>query len=188
MQNIEPFYNWRDHYIASEDRKSPFYGRSYDEFKYSQKVYNYFIHPQWDSVESPTLYAKILFTDYDEGFSIIELLGEWNDTIENDIMLLKRNLIDFQLRKDISKFVIIGENVLNFHSSDDAYYEEWHEDLEEAEGWVVGLNFSDQVLEEMKSVNIDHFIRFGRLDGWRSMTPALLIKTLLSKLPKRLGV
>lgn len=187
MQNIQPFYNWRDYYIAAEDEKSPFYGRSYNEFQYSQKVYNYFIHPQWDSIESPTLYAKILFTDYNEGYSIIELLGEWNDTIENDVMLLKRNLVDFQIRKGISKFIIIGENVLNFHSSDDAYYEEWHEDLEDSGGWVIGLNFSQQVLQEMSQVNIEHYILFDELDNWRSMTPALLMKSLLAKMPKRIN-
>jgi len=186
MQNIEPFYNWRDHYKAEEDRQSPFYGRTYDEFTYSQKVYNFFIHPQWDTIESPTLYSKILFSDYEDGYSIIELLGEWNDTIENDVMLLKRNLIDPLIRKGITQFILIGENVLNFHSSDDSYYEEWHEDLEESGGWVIALNFTDIVVTEMKTVNIDHYLHFAQISSWRSMTPALLIKTALSSLPSRL--
>ena len=46
MHTIEPYYNWRDYYIASEDENSPFFNNNYDEFKFSQKVYNYFIHPQ----------------------------------------------------------------------------------------------------------------------------------------------
>ena len=56
MHTIEPYYNWRDYYIASEYENSPFYNSNYDEFKFSQKVYNYFIHPQWDNIESSTLF------------------------------------------------------------------------------------------------------------------------------------
>ena len=47
---------------------------------------------QWDDFGSSTLYIKILFADYDGGFAIIELIGEWNDAINNDIMLLKRDM------------------------------------------------------------------------------------------------
>ena len=59
MHEIEPFYNWRHIYIAEEDPKSPFYKRTYSEFEYSQTVYNYYIHPQWDDFGSKTLYIKI---------------------------------------------------------------------------------------------------------------------------------
>ena len=41
-----------------------------------------------------TLFAKILFTDYDERFTVIEFIGEWNDTLFNDVMNLKRNVIE----------------------------------------------------------------------------------------------
>ena len=75
MHDIEPHFHWRDHYIASEDRYSPFFRRQYDEFQYTLKVYNYFIHPQWDQFGSTTLYGKVLFVDYDEGFAILELIG-----------------------------------------------------------------------------------------------------------------
>ncbi|MBK7182072.1 MAG: hypothetical protein IPH89_03595 [Bacteroidetes bacterium] len=47
MQDIEPYYNWRHHYIASEDERSPFYEREYSEFEYTNAIYNYLIHPQW---------------------------------------------------------------------------------------------------------------------------------------------
>ena len=93
MHSIEPFYNWRGFYIASEDLQSPFYEREYSEFEFTDSIYNYLIHPQWDSIESQALFIKILFVDYDEGVAIIELFGEWNDVIENDIMLFKRNII-----------------------------------------------------------------------------------------------
>jgi hypothetical protein len=37
---------------------------------------------------------KILYADYEEGFCIIELIGEWNDLLYNDIMLLKRDIVE----------------------------------------------------------------------------------------------
>ena len=124
MHDIEPYYNWRHLYTAEEDSKSPFFGRTYSEFEFTQTVYNYYIHPQWDDIGSQTLYLKVLYADYEIGFAVIELIGEWNDAIENDIMTLKRELIDKMVFQGISKFIMIGENVLNFHSSDECYYEE----------------------------------------------------------------
>jgi hypothetical protein len=94
VHTIEPYYNWRGIYIASEDPQSPFYEREYSEFEFTDAIYNYCIHPQWDSIESPTLFIKILYCDYDDGVGIIELFGEWNDVLENDIMLLKRNVLE----------------------------------------------------------------------------------------------
>ncbi|MEJ7675142.1 MAG: hypothetical protein WKF59_21170 [Chitinophagaceae bacterium] len=41
-----------------------FYGREYSEFDFSQTVYNYYIHPQWDEFGSSTLYIKVLMADY----------------------------------------------------------------------------------------------------------------------------
>ena len=70
MHNIEPYYNWRNLYIASEDALSPFYEREYSEFEYTNKIYNYLIHPQWDYIGSETLYIKIIYADYNEGFTI----------------------------------------------------------------------------------------------------------------------
>ena len=68
MHTLEPYYAWRNHYIASNDARSPFHERQYSEFEYSTKIYNYYIHPQWDSFQSQTLFCKILFADYDERF------------------------------------------------------------------------------------------------------------------------
>ena len=106
MQNIEPYYNWRHLYVAEEDRLSPFYGREYSEFEFSQTVYNYYIHPQWDEFGSRTLYMKILFADYEQHYAIIELLGEWNDAIENDIMTLRRDVTDLLYKTGIYKFTL----------------------------------------------------------------------------------
>ena len=32
---------------------------------------------------------EITFVDYDDGYAIMEFIGEWNDCITNDIMFLK---------------------------------------------------------------------------------------------------
>ena len=127
MHDIEPFFKWRDHYKASEDDLSPFYGRQHSEFTFSNKIYNYFIHPQWDEFGSSTLYTKLLFANYDEGYAILELIGEWNDTIHNDIMYIKQNIADLLLENGITKFIFACDNVLNFHGSDDDYYQEWYQ-------------------------------------------------------------
>ena len=188
MQDLEPFYNWRHIYIASEDDQSPFYGREYSEFEYTNVIYNYLIHPQWDDIDSPTLYIKILCVDYDQNFTIIELIGEWNDAINNDIMLLKRDIIELILQYGVNKFILIGENVLNFHASDDCYYEEWFDEIED--GWIAFLNFRKHVLEEFQKANIDYYIvSGGQLNdiGWRTSTPSQLFEKVEQLVQKRIG-
>jgi hypothetical protein len=188
MQDIEPFYNWRHLYIADEDSRSPFHGREYSEFEYTNTIYNYYIHPQWDDMGSSTLYIKILFCEYTDGFCIIELIGEWNDAINNDIMILKRDIVDILLVQGIKKFILIGENVLNFHASDDSYYEEWFEDVEE--GWIVFMNFREHVLAEFRQRNLDYyFVSGGELDEmpWRPLTPQALFERTESLVKRRLG-
>ena len=192
MHDIEPFYHWRDNYIASEDERSPFFGRTYDEFHFTQTIYNYYIHPQWDGFGSPTLYTKILFADYDEGFAVLEMMGEWNDCLQNDIMYLKRDVADWMIKTGIYKFILICENVLNFHASDDCYYEEWAEDVREHDGWVCLLNLWKHVEEEMRENHLHPFIHFGKYFNqlnWRVQDPNqlfLAVDTLINKgrLPK----
>ncbi|MGB0930017.1 MAG: hypothetical protein ACPGVB_04535 [Chitinophagales bacterium] len=189
MQNIEPFYRWRNAYIAEEDEKSPFFGREYSEFEYTNRVYNYYIHPQWDNIGSNTLYIKILFADYDKGFAIIELMGEWNDCIDNDIMSLKRNIIDKLLRKGIYKFVMIAENVLNFHSDDDCYYEEWYEEVKDEDGWITVLNMRQHIIEEMQSANLQYYLSFGgylNQVNWRALKPQRFFEAMDKVVGKQL--
>src|SRR5262245_13171698 len=118
MHTIEPFYNWQHLYVASEDPESPFFKSDYSEIEFTNTIYNIYIHPKCDDIGSETLYMKILFVDYEEKYAIIEFIGEWNDAISNDIMLLKRDFIDAISHYGINKFILIGENVLNFHPSD----------------------------------------------------------------------
>ncbi len=181
MHEIEPFYNWRDQYTAENDSMSPFFERTYNEFAYDKKIYNYYIHPQWDSIESEGLYVKILFVDYDLSYAIIELFGEWNDAIDNDIMLLQQEVIQPLLSNGIAKYVLIGENILNFHGSDDTYYQEWADQVEDDYGWIIGLNFREHVIDEMSQYNIPQFIQlrapFNQVK-WRPYKPEILYHTL----------
>lgn len=188
MHEIEPYYRWRDDYVASEDTLSPFYKTNYNEFEFDKQIYNYLIHPQWDFFGSQTMYLKILFTDYEKSYTIIEFIGEWNDTLHNDIMTLKREIIDLMVSEGITKFILIGENILNFHSSDDCYYEEWFQDVED--GWIAGINFREHVIDEFKRNNIDYYINFGgNLDDmvWRSLKPVQLFKNVEMELSRRLN-
>ncbi len=172
MHSLEPFQNWCHLYQSEEDKHSPFYGKSYSEMYFENTVYGHYIHPQWDEFGSETLYLKVLYADYDQGYIILELIGEWNDCINNDIMFLKRDVIDEFSAAGINKFILIGENVLNFHASDDEYYEEWFQDIEE--GWIAFVNFREHVLQEFSKFKIDYYANYGgdmdHLD-WRKSNP-----------------
>lgn len=178
MHDIEPYYNWRHQYTAEEDEKSPFFGRKYSEFEFSNTVYNYYIHPQWEDIGSRTLYLKILFADYDEHFCIIELIGEWNDAIENDIQTLKRNIIDPLLKHHIYKYILIGENVMAFYSDGNDYYAEWNEEVIEQGGWVCAINFAQQNMQEIKVASIHHFVFFNEVNEWRTLKPEHLLQKI----------
>ncbi len=174
MHDLSPYHRWRDFYTAEEDEFSPFHGCEYSEFEYTKKVYNYYIHPQWDDFGSNTLYLKVLFVDYEEGYAIIEFIGEWNDTIYNDIMFLKRNVIDPMIKKDVFRYILICENVLNFHGSDDSYYEEWWDDIKEDNGWISFLNTHRHVAEEMGRTGLQFYANFGpeyNDINWRTQKP-----------------
>jgi hypothetical protein len=187
MHEIEPFYNWEKYYSSADDEKSPFYGAEYNITHYTNDIYGYYIHPLWDFIGSETLYIKVLFADYDKRFAVIELFGEWNDTLHNDIMHLKRNVIDLMVREHINKFILIGENVLNFHGSDDCYYEEWFEDVED--GWIAAVNFREFVFDEWKKYNLDSYINYGgtmEVDEWRTMSPLVFFERISKQILKRL--
>ncbi len=176
MHDIEPYFKWRQYYVSSEDKKSPFFGREYSEFTFTNKVYNYFIHPQWDTIGSSTLYVKVLFVDYDEHYALIELIGEWNDCLNNDIMFLKRHFADHLIDQGITKFILFCDNVLNFHASDDSYYEEWWDDIKDEQGWICMVNTLDHVLQEMESNKIQFYSGIGNhfnSINWRKGNPKI---------------
>lgn len=191
MQSIEPYYNWRNLYIASEDPKSPFSGYQNSEVYFTDQIYNYLIHPQWDNIGSETLFMKVLYADYTKGFAIIEMMGEWNDLLHNDIMTLKRNIIELMISEGITKYILICENVLNFHADleSDDYYDEWQDELED--GWIAILNLRDHVLSEMSKYGIDHYLVMGgKLNdvSWRTRYPEQLFEKIDELVMRRLSM
>jgi len=155
---------------------SPFYGREYSDIYFTHAVYNYYIHPQWDDFGSNTLYLKIIFADYRSRTAIIEFIGEWNDLLYNDIMFLKRNVVETLIESGVSNFILIGENVLNFHYSDTDYYEEWLEELDE--GYITCIGFLPHVVEDMRKGRISRYITINDEINelpWRTYLPDNLI-------------
>jgi hypothetical protein len=187
MHTIEPFFNWRHLYIAEEDKLSPFFKRKHSEFEFSTTVYNYYIHPQWDDFGSNTLYLKILFVDYETNAAVIELIGEWNDAIENDIMTLKRDVIDKMMIKGIYKFIIVAENVLNFHSGDKDYYEEWFENVTDENGWIALINMPLATQQDFRKRKIHQYLELLDFEDWRTYKPYHLIEKLDLIFAKRIG-
>ncbi|MBK9761341.1 MAG: hypothetical protein IPO90_15570 [Flavobacteriales bacterium] len=190
MHTLEPFYNWRHRYMAEDDERSSFFGSEHSEFEFTHAVYDHAIHPQWDEFGSETLYLKVLYMDYEEGSVIIEFIGEWNDLLGNDIMFLKRDIIEPMMTHGISKFILIGENVLNFHAGDEEYYSEWFDEANESDGWIALLNFREHVRDDLKAANIDqYFLLGGQLDqmDWRTFEPEDLMARVQSAVQRRLS-
>jgi len=188
VHTIRPYERWNQYYNSSYDEYSPFAGKEYNYDLYSENIYGYYIDPAWDFFGSETLYLKVIFVDYELGFATLELIGEWNDTLNNDIMLLKRNIIEHLNGNGINKFALIGENVLNFHGSDDCYYEEWFEEVEE--GWIAAINFKDFVANEMKLYNIDNYINMSgslEIEKWRTLTPLKFYELIDNLIQRRLA-
>ena len=195
MHQIEPFYRWLKYYDSAVDPASPFNGKEYNYDLYSETIYGYYIDPAWDYMGSETLYIKLLYVNYELGYAIIEMIGEWNDALHNDIMHFKRNIIEALAFEGVNKYLLIGENVMNFHGSDDSYYEEWFEEVEEisanqSSGWISILGFQDHVLEEMKNFNIDSYFNYGgglQINEWRTIHPLSLCKKIDEQIMKRLN-
>lgn len=189
MHTIEPYFAWLDLYNSENDPRSPFYERFHSEFEYSNTVYNYYLHPQWDDMGSPTLFLRIIYCDYEKRYAIIELIGEWNDAINNDIMMLKRDVIDLLAEEGINHYILIGENVLNFHGFEDDYYAEWFDDVNDSDGWMAMVNFRPHVTKEMEQLGIDqYFLTGGEIDvlEWRTYSPPQLYKKINQLYQQRL--
>ena len=187
MHDIEPFYGWMKYYLANKDARSPFSGRKYGQ-EYVNDVYGYYIHPDWDEIGSETLYCKILFVDYTLKFTVIELMGEWNDALHNDVMYLKRQVVDELTKLGINKFILLGENLLQFHGGEQDYYEEWFEDVED--GWIAAVNFRDFIVHEFRRYRVDHYINVGGtldIENWRTLKPAQFFEIVNTLICRRLN-
>lgn len=188
MHDIQPYGNWLALYDPALDKHSPFHGKEYNYDMYSETIYGYYIDPAWDFMGSETLYIKLLFVDYNRGFAIIEFIGEWNDAINNDIMHLKRNVIELLATQGINKYILIGENIMNFHGSDDCYYEEWFDDVED--GWIAAVSFPEFIRNEFQKYNIDQYINMGgtlEIEKWRTLLPVPFFELVSKLIQRRIG-
>jgi hypothetical protein len=103
-------------------------------------------------------------------------------------MYFKRNIVEVLLEEKITRFILIGENVLNFHFGDSDYYEEWFDEIED--GWIVALNFRAHVIREFRHANLDYYISFGgKFDdfNWRCHDPNQLFKAVEAQIMRRLA-
>lgn len=180
MHELIPHSGWQTHYIADEDINSPLYNnQGAPDNGYYHRMYDFIIHPEWDYIGCETLFVKLIFVDYSQGFAVIELLGEWNDTIHNDIMEFKRRLVDSMIEQGIDKFLLICDNLLNFHGAEDHYYEEWSQ--ETSNGWIVFLNVREQIEQELINTRLGNYIWFGKrfiLTSWRVQDPLALCQNI----------
>ena len=99
-----------------------------------------------------------------------------------------RELIEPLLAENIQHFLVIGENVLNFHGSDDSYYEEWYEQLEE--GWIAPINFREFIWEEWRRYRLDYYLHYGgdlEIENWRTLHPLALFQKVDYIIRHRLG-
>ena len=146
LHYIEPFYGWLEIYGHDKDPHSPFHEVEHNLFYFDRSVNNIPAHPLWDNFGSESLLLKILFVDYEVGYAIIELFGEWNDLYENDYKLLAENCLTYLLDCGINKFILICENVFHAYFEADDYYDALQEELEE--GWIALVKPRQNVLEE----------------------------------------
>jgi len=172
FEHIEPYYGWLHLYSHEMDEMSPFHEVEHNLFYFDRHVYTFNAHPLWDSIESESLLMKILFVDYDSGYTIIELFGEWNDLFENDFKLMCENCLDIMLYYGVEKYIFICENVFNIYFEHDDYYSHFMEQLEE--GWMCVLKARSNVLEEFVKYDIQQYFYWNHeLDklNWRKLKP-----------------
>jgi MFS superfamily sulfate permease-like transporter len=102
-------------------------------------------------------------------------------------MEFKREVIDKLYAESITKFILITENVLNFHSSDKEYYEEWFEQVTDENGWIVALNMPEATQYDFKKKKLNYYIELMELIDWRVYKPYHLFKKIDDELSKRLS-
>jgi hypothetical protein len=90
------------------------------------------------------------------------------------------------LEVGISKFIFITENVLNFHSGDYEYYEEWRDEISEDAGFIVWLNLPEQSQYDFNRSKIKQFVQIFEILDWRTGKPSLLLTKVLAKMDQYL--
>jgi MFS superfamily sulfate permease-like transporter len=90
------------------------------------------------------------------------------------------------MKNGIYKFIIIAENVLNFHSSERDYYEEWYEDVTDENGWTVILNMPQQTQHDFTKLKLNRYLELMELTDWRVYKPFHLFKKIDTQIGSRL--
>lgn len=177
MFNIEPFYGWLHLYDPTCDEYSPFYGTEHNLFEFDRRIYDMPAHPLWDVIESENLLVKILYADYSQGYTIIELIGEWNDLQFNDFRLLCENCLQALVDHGIQKFILICENVFSAYLGMDDYYAAFTDELS-SDGFIHLLQPRPLVTEEFRTYGISAYVDWNpALDdlNWRGMHPSQVL-------------
>lgn len=172
MHDVEPFDGWQLYYDANMDDRSPFRDADHQFHATTRQIYNYVANPLWEPIGSESLLVKILFADYDRGYGIIELIGEWNDLHQNDFKLLVEECLAIMQYEGINKFIFICENVFNIYVNDEDYYEAFTDELQD--GWVCLLRARDHVKEDFQSYGLDQYLFWSpQIDEimWRKLRP-----------------
>jgi MFS superfamily sulfate permease-like transporter len=99
---------------------------------------------------------------------------------------MRRDVTDDMYKQGITKFIIIAENVLNFHSSDADYYEEWREQLQDDGGWVTILNMPEQSQYDFKRARLTNYIELMDFPQWRTLKPDIVFQQIDNLMLRRL--
>ena len=66
--------------------------------------------------------------------------------------------------------------MLNFHSSDDSYYEDWRESVIEEGGWVVIVDMPSQSQHDFKKARLTNYVALLDFPQWRTLKPELVFQ------------
>lgn len=185
LRDIEPFYGWLGIYNHEIDERSPYHGIEHNQFYYDRSINTIPAHPLWDEIGSESLLIKILFADYEQGFAIIELFGEWNDLFENDFKLLAENCFTYLIDHGIQKFILVCENVFHIYLDTDDYYQALAEELED--GWICTLRLRDEIQEEIEQYGISGYFYWSPLLDelpWRRLKPYQIYQLVENRMGK----
>ena len=92
-------------------------------------------------------------------------------------MTLRGEITDLLQQEGITKFILVCENVLNYHAGDDnEYYEEWHEEVSAENGWIAIINPLDHVGDEMLKYGLNQYLHILSGSPWRGRKPRALLK------------
>jgi hypothetical protein len=172
LKDIEPFFGWLELYHHKMDPNSPFHEIDHNLFYFDRSINQIPAHPLWDDFGSESLLTKILFADYEQGYAILELFGEWNDLYENDFKLFSENCLTYLIDAGIDKFILICENVFHSYLEGDDYYQALAEEMED--GWLCALRLRKEVKDEMEQYGISPYFYWNvQLDEipWRTLKP-----------------